>query len=68
MPDVHNVQPLRQFLWSADDRRQQEPKGEELADHTTNIFCSGNKKAEPAIRCKISLEKTGQRETRPSET
>lgn len=62
---MHNVQQIWQFLWSAGNRRQQELKGEELADHTTNVFCSSNKKAQPAMRCKISLGVTGQRETWP---
>lgn len=41
-------------------------KGGELADHTTNVFCSSNKKARPAMRCKVSSGVTGRRETRPS--
>lgn len=67
MPDVDNGQLLWQFLWSASDSSQHELKGEALADFTTNVFCSGNKKAQAVMRCKISPGVTGQNETWPSE-
>lgn len=66
MPDEQNVQLLWLFFWSAADRRQQELNGGDLADHTTNILSSDNKKAQPAMRCKISPVEVGQREVWPS--
>lgn len=62
MPDVHNVESLWQCLWSVGDSRQHDLKGEELSDHTPNVFCSGNKKAQQAVRHKVSVGVTGQRE------